>query len=185
MKIILVRHGQSEANAAGIRQGSEDNWTDTQLSEKGINQVKKLAERLKDEKFDKIYSSNLKRAIQTAEEINKYHDKKIIIDKRLADALNKETSKDIIKKCKSFLKNILKEDKTILIIAHGSINLTIMALLTTKNKEEGGKFVKETSQHNTAVNIIEKENGEFKLKLINDISHRDDKVDINSKWETR
>ena len=36
MRIILVRHGQSEANAAGIRQGVEDRWTDTPLSEKGI-----------------------------------------------------------------------------------------------------------------------------------------------------
>ena len=147
---------------------------------KGYSQVKKLSERLKNEKFDAIYSSNLKRAIQTAEEINKYHYKKILIDKRLADALDRETSKDIIKKCKSFLKDILKEDKNILVVAHGSINLTIMAILTTENKEEGGKFVRKTSQHNTAVNIIEKEKGRFILKLLNDVSHREDKVDKNS-----
>ncbi len=60
--IYLCRHGESEYNAKKIVQGH----IDTQLTEKGINQAKFLGEFLKDKKIQKIISSDLKRAYQTA-----------------------------------------------------------------------------------------------------------------------
>ena len=49
-------------------------------TKKGLNKLRKLAEELKDIKFDTIISSPLKRARQTAEIINKYHNLTIKID---------------------------------------------------------------------------------------------------------
>ena len=82
MKIFLIRHGESEANAKNIHQGQR---VDAGLSEKGREQARKIAERLKNEKIESIYSSDLKRARETAEEIAKQHGLKVIFDKRLRE----------------------------------------------------------------------------------------------------
>lgn len=66
MKLYLVRHGNTDSLDKGIFQA-----LDTPLNEKGINQAKALAERLKDESFDLVVSSSLTRAKQTAEIIGK------------------------------------------------------------------------------------------------------------------
>ena len=76
-----MRHGESVGNDAGVTMG----WTDCELSDKGFEQANKVAERLKDEKIDVIYSSDLKRASRTAEEIAKFHDCELILDKRLRE----------------------------------------------------------------------------------------------------
>ena len=65
----MVRHGESFGNLQGLSQGHAD----YELTEKGIEQAKKIALRLKDEKIDFAYSSNLKRCSDTAEEIMKFH----------------------------------------------------------------------------------------------------------------
>lgn len=82
MKIFLIRHGESEANAKGIDQGQK---IDTGLSEKGKEQARKIAERLKNEKIETIYSSDLKRAKETAKKIAKFHNLEVIQDKRLRE----------------------------------------------------------------------------------------------------
>ena len=61
-KIFIVRHGQSLGNANFIYLGH----TDLDLSELGKQQAKLTAERLKNEKIDAIYSSDLLRAHNTA-----------------------------------------------------------------------------------------------------------------------
>lgn len=58
IKILLVRHGETEWNKVGKMQG----WGDSPLSELGRNQARWLNERLKDVKIDKIYSSPTGRA---------------------------------------------------------------------------------------------------------------------------
>lgn len=61
-KIILIRHGESLANANNIYLG-HTNWD---LTEKGKMQAQAVAEYLKDEKIDLIFSSDLIRAYNTA-----------------------------------------------------------------------------------------------------------------------
>ena len=63
--LVLVRHGESEWNAKGLWTG----WTDIPLSQKGRDEAKKAAESLKDIKFDLAYTSVLKRAKETLDEI--------------------------------------------------------------------------------------------------------------------
>lgn len=59
----LVRHGETEFNVQKILQGH----VDSPLTELGLEQAKTLANRLKNNHFDAIFSSDLPRASQTAE----------------------------------------------------------------------------------------------------------------------
>jgi probable phosphoglycerate mutase len=67
-RVILTRHGETEWNLEGRVQGVMD----SPLTEKGIRQAQTLANRLQDEGISIIYSSNLPRAIATADEIRKF-----------------------------------------------------------------------------------------------------------------
>ncbi len=71
MKIIIVRHGETIENTQGIVQGHLHGT----LSELGRAQAVMVAGKLKDEKIDYIYSSDLARAADTAKEIAKFHPK--------------------------------------------------------------------------------------------------------------
>jgi len=70
MRLIIVRHGESEWNRIGRYQGQ----IDTALSELGLAQAEALAERLRKEPLDAIFSSPLQRARKTAEAIARHHD---------------------------------------------------------------------------------------------------------------
>ncbi len=61
--LYLVRHGQTNGNAADVAHG----FYDDELTEKGRAQANLLGERLKNSHFDAIYSSDSIRAVQTAE----------------------------------------------------------------------------------------------------------------------
>lgn len=63
MKLYLIRHGETDANARGIVQG----WLDTELNEKGTAQAIEAARQF-NESIGAIYSSDLKRAVNTAKE---------------------------------------------------------------------------------------------------------------------
>jgi probable phosphoglycerate mutase len=80
-QVIIVRHGQTEWNIKGIRQGN----LDSALTEKGIAQAKALAQRLAREKFTTLYSSDLGRALQTAKEVSSVTGHEIITDARLRE----------------------------------------------------------------------------------------------------
>ncbi len=61
--IYVVRHGQTDWNVKEIVQGHSD----IPLNETGKDQARETAELLKDIPFDAIFSSDLSRAVQTAE----------------------------------------------------------------------------------------------------------------------
>lgn len=60
--VLLIRHGQSCGNAEGRFGGH----TDTPLSARGRRQAEATAKALESERFTAIYSSDLKRAVETA-----------------------------------------------------------------------------------------------------------------------
>jgi probable phosphoglycerate mutase len=62
-ELILVRHGQSTANAAGVWQGR----LDFPLSDEGRRQARCAGKALASENLDAIYASPLSRAYETAE----------------------------------------------------------------------------------------------------------------------
>ena len=103
MRLFLVRHGLSSFNKKGLIQGRID---ESYLTDEGYEQAKLTGSILNEIKFDQIYSSPLKRAAETAREIEKcfnenfniYYDKNLLeVDLHKWSGL---TSKDIKSKYK-------------------------------------------------------------------------------------
>ena len=74
MKLYLTRHGETEWNVAKKLQG----WENSHLTENGLKRAHQFKELVKDVKFDKIYTSNQKRAVDTANIIKNGRDIPII-----------------------------------------------------------------------------------------------------------
>ena len=73
MKLILVRHAETLQNRRRRIQG----FLDVELSERGRKQAEAVAQTLKNEPVQAIYSSPLKRALSTARRIGRLHRVKI------------------------------------------------------------------------------------------------------------
>lgn len=63
MKLYVVRHGQSATNAVACYTGQKE----VPLTEKGIEDAKSIRPLLSSVSFDKVYTSDLSRAVLTAE----------------------------------------------------------------------------------------------------------------------
>lgn len=81
MKIYITRHGETLWNKEGKMQG----WLNSDLTEEGILNAKKLGESLKDIDFDRIYSSPLGRAYETAKYIRGDRNIPIILEENLKE----------------------------------------------------------------------------------------------------
>ena len=80
-ELILVRHGETLWNRERRMQGQ----TDVPLSDVGFKQAHAVGQRLANEKFTALYSSDLSRAYATAEAIAQACNKPIISDKALRE----------------------------------------------------------------------------------------------------
>jgi len=152
--IYFVRHGETDFNLYNISQGQ----LDTSLNKTGLIQAEIVAQKLKDYNFDYIFCSTSIRASQTAEFINKFHNKEIMYDARLKEvskgslegnrnpqelydkffknphAYGGETEEDVYNRVHSFLKDISKyKGKNILVVGHGGIHKYLVFCL--KNKD--------------------------------------------------
>jgi len=175
MELIIARHGETEENKAGILQGH----TPGRLSDLGKEQAQKLALRLKDEKIDYIYSSDLARAADTAKAIAEYHPNtpiefvqemrerdlgKLSGKKKsdlgfnyhdmIADSLNNpdiESKEQLHDRAERFVKKVIAKhpNETVLLVGHNGINKNLISAIT-------GEDVKDIpAQLNTSVNIFE------------------------------
>jgi len=81
MKLVIVRHGETEWNVQHKVMGQ----LDSPLTSKGIRQAKAIGDRLRRLKFTSLYSSDLGRAVQTANIIAEICEKKIIFDAELRE----------------------------------------------------------------------------------------------------
>ena len=77
----MVRHGESEGNAQGFFAGQSD----IQLTERGVEQAERTAEYLRERKIDRIYASDLIRAMRTAEPTARMHYLPVIPEKGLRE----------------------------------------------------------------------------------------------------
>ena len=193
MRLIITRHGETEENIHGIIQGHLHG----KLSKLGIEQIKKIANRIKDKKIDYIYSSDLNRASDTAKEIAKSHLEtplefvKELRERNLGEFqgikrsdLKKdgkdftvlrpkkgETMKQVYYRAEKFLHKILLKHShdTILFVGHNGINKAMIAVITGKNVDE---IISIEKQHNTALNIFEiDENKNHKIICYNCDKH--------------
>ena len=194
MKLIIVRHGETIENVNGIFQGQ----TPGILSKRGINQAKKVGERLKNEQIDYIYSSDLNRAKHTAKEIIKYHPKlnlNLIKELREHDmgiltgqnknklnlewddidlndpkykAENYETS---MTRANKIIKKLFEkhQNNTVVLVSHGGFMKSLFAIIMKKSRE---KLKHMEHLGNTSINIFElREDSDHILHLINCTEH--------------
>lgn len=63
MRLYMVRHGQSEANLKQNFSG----WAQIPLTQQGFEEAKRAGAYLRGKQFDRIYASDLLRAVQTAQ----------------------------------------------------------------------------------------------------------------------
>lgn len=82
-RLLLIRHGEASGNMDRTFHG----WTDSELTKRGHIQAKLLAKRLNNTEIDVdvLYSSSLKRAINTAEYIAKEKNISIILTDELKE----------------------------------------------------------------------------------------------------
>ena len=80
-KVYFIRHAQAMGNVSGRYQGRSD----AEVTEEGMRQLEALSEAFKEIPFDIIYASPLSRTRMTAEAVNKYAGKKIILDEGLLE----------------------------------------------------------------------------------------------------
>ena len=81
MRIYLVRHGQTNDNIKNLMQG----WKDTPLNDQGRLQANALVSFFREESIDIVYSSDLSRALETAQIIADAIHKEVYIDKQLRE----------------------------------------------------------------------------------------------------
>jgi phosphoserine phosphatase len=81
MRLILTRHGETASNRDGLGLGLQD----VPLTEKGRKQAKALAEALADAKVAAVYSSPLRRAVDTARAIASRHRLEVIVDEGMTE----------------------------------------------------------------------------------------------------
>ena len=65
MRVFVVRHGQSRHNL----ENKDSGWSDSPLSDLGHSQARAIAPVFEGMKFDRIFSSDLPRAMQTAQDV--------------------------------------------------------------------------------------------------------------------
>ncbi len=172
-KICIIRHGETDWNKKQKLQGR----IDIELNETGIKQAKLLGKHFKNDKWNIVVSSPLRRAYQTAEQIsNELSIKDILIeddlverDYGLASGLTKsereklypeknypgiEDKKKLEERMVNCILNLSKKykDKNILIISHGS------AINTFLSKISNGKYENLSRLHNCSISTLEYKN---------------------------
>ncbi|KPJ53505.1 MAG: hypothetical protein AMJ37_01350 [Dehalococcoidia bacterium DG_18] len=113
MRLILVRHGETSWNQENRVLGH----TEIELNEKGRKQAERLALALKDETLAAIYSSPLRRARETAEEIARFHGLEVVTDDGLkevdAGELDGLTFQEMMERYGDFLKEWVKDEPSL------------------------------------------------------------------------
>lgn len=184
--ICLVRHGETDWNAAKRIQGR----TDIPLNDTGKWQAEQTGLYLKDAHWDVVISSPLSRAKETAHLILQHvHAPLVIMDDFIerdygdAEGMSFEERQKLFPNKQypnmeplSELQDRMLEgiekvratypDQRVLIVAHGA---AIHALLTLLADEQMG--IKDTRLENACLNYVEWTDGEWKVNDYNVVSH--------------
>jgi probable phosphoglycerate mutase len=196
LKLILVRHGETQSNRENRVQGT----TDTELNDNGRIQAGKLAESLKNEPIAGIVSSPLKRAYQTAKVIGKFHTAAIALENKLQEMNhgdfenitieelkanhlpflkqwfldpasvampNGESLQDLQIRAWSAIEKIIENSKNELVVSH---SMTIMTILC-KIQNLDLSHARELRVDVASKTVVEFDNGKGVISIFNDTSH--------------
>lgn len=133
-EILLIRHSQTDWNVQRLHQGH----TDVPLNATGHRMVRLLCDALRDTSLDAVYSSDLRRARQTAEPIAKMHGVALRTDSRLREAriktphptsdypvlafeTERETEEDVVRRMSRCMRNIATGHmgRRVAVVSHG------------------------------------------------------------------
>ena len=155
IRLYIVRHGETEENAAGILQGHIEGH----LSERGVLQAQQLREEIKHSLHpDRIFSSDLKRTVDTAKILNEafhlpittspllrerdwgeYTGRKIVGLPQGAFPPSVETIAHMMERAGQFLQQLSEECQKspevhdILIVSHGVFSRCLLAAAARKS----------------------------------------------------
>ena len=165
MVLYIARHGESLGNTG------EDNGPDPVLSEKGHSQAQLLALRMKDKRLDAVYSSPLKRAVQTAEHTAAIKNLNVEILPDCYEVEEGETSESAYIRAENIiecLKENLPEDAIVIIFAHGTFNNYLTNAAIGFPVRDDFNFC----QENTGLTCIKfMPDGKTKIEFANDYCH--------------
>jgi broad specificity phosphatase PhoE len=163
MKIVITYfiHGTTVDNEKGVASG----WADAELSEKGKKQSIELKDLIKNKRFNVVFCSDLRRAVDSAK-LTFGDSVKIIQDKRLREVNygnltrenskkveslmikhlsepfpNGESYKDVEKRMRSFLSDLMKNyaGKNVAIFSHRAPQLALDVIINKKTWEQALK----------------------------------------------
>jgi broad specificity phosphatase PhoE len=153
MRLILVRHGETEWN----RQRRVQGLSDLALNETGRKQAEALGRALRNEKIDAIYSSPLRRAQETARAIASFHN----VDVEILDGLKELDVGDV--------DGMTYEDMK---IHHGEFFTRWMTDFTSVRLPGGGFVPELRDQCCTAIaDIVQKERLESDDRVVVVVTH--------------
>ena len=200
MKLLLIRHGQTDWNLLGKYQGQ----TDIALSGEGIRQADLLAQNFPVDTLDIIYTSDLQRAFMTAERLAEKFSAPLYADKALRElnfgAWEGLTYQEIAERWPQEVKNLfgapeklqIPEGETFLMLQRRAMdkiheiraenegkNVAVVAhgaiskAILTALLHIPLHYVWMLRQDNTAVNILQFDDEFVSVELLNGISHLD------------
>lgn len=169
---FILRHGEARSN----KERFVSSWPEkvhNPLTDKGRKKIERISEKLKKQKIDIIFSSDLLRTKQSAEIIAKKIGLKINFDKNLREIdmgiynakkeqswndffktnfkrfvrrpKNGENYRDVKKRVTKFIKQINQryKNKKILIISHGCVLFSLQAIVKNLTEKQEIRFKKE------------------------------------------
>ena len=200
MKLLLIRHGQTDWNLLGKYQGQ----TDIALSGEGIRQADLLAQNFPVDTLDIIYTSDLQRAFMTAERLAEKFSAPLYADKALRElnfgAWEGLTYQEIAERWPQEVQNLfgapeklqIPEGETFLMLQRRAMdkiheiraenegkNVAVVAhgaiskAILTALLHIPLHYVWTLRQDNTAVNILRFDDEFVSVELLNGISHLD------------
>ncbi|AGK98848.1 histidine phosphatase family protein [Clostridium pasteurianum] len=191
MNIVFIRHGSTELNHKHVYAGV----IDSEISQKGIEEIKSIKKHLQKIKFHEVYSSPLKRAVQTTKLLAENYK----IDSRLSemnfgifeglnycqieskyaneskawaqDVLNYSIPKgeslaEVFNRTKVFIEEVGSKKGDILVVTHGGVIACALSLVFNQYDY----FYKFKVMHGTA-SVISIEDGYMYIKAINCIDN--------------
>ncbi len=199
MKIIIVRHAQTDENIDGGLASAE---SEVLLNEEGILQAQKLAEHLKIHDIAIAYTSPQHRAVHTTKEALKHHPRAQIVPSdplkeqhlgiyegkgkaewKAIKKLSKEpfhlfkpdggeSYLELQKRATDFLHHLVEKHKneTVLLVSHGgTLGVLLLHLLEKELTEENYRAHQPKNAEVSIVEILE--SGQKKIHVLNSSEH--------------
>ena len=198
LRLVLVRHGQTDANLNRVLQGQSDG----ELNATGSRQAEELGRHLKDFRIDQIIASPMRRAQDTAAAIARHHQLAVktsplivewncgALDGVPAEVFRKklqesdvplssfrpeggETLREVQQRATAFLSELIAsyQNQTVLVCSHGDFMRALVSLLLQISIEEASGIYFD----NASYSILEFESGHWNPVAFNRSSEKSDR----------